>query len=44
VLISGDGGEDISVLRYEGEDPQVLRGAIGDVLDLMVACWSRREG
>jgi hypothetical protein len=41
-LIHG-GGEDISVLRYEGDaDPLVLEGAIGYVQEVLLACWARR--
>jgi hypothetical protein len=41
-LIHG-GGEDISVLRYEGDgDPLVLEGAIGYVHELLLTCWARR--
>jgi anti-sigma factor RsiW len=41
-LIHGS-GEDISVLRYDDDaEPVVLEGAVGIVLDLLVACWSRR--
>jgi hypothetical protein len=30
------------VLRCEGAEPQVLRGVVGIVPDLMLACWLRR--
>ena len=36
-------GADVSVLTYEGEEPQVLRDGIGVVVELMRACWSRRR-
>jgi hypothetical protein len=42
VLVYGD-GDHVSVLRYEDGQPHVLRGAIGFVLDLLVACWKRRH-
>ena len=41
VVISGL-SDDISVLRYDDAEPQVLRGAIGFVLDLLVESWQRR--
>jgi hypothetical protein len=34
--------EDVSVLRCEGSEPQVLRGVVGLVPDLMWSCWLRR--
>jgi hypothetical protein len=44
VLIYGD-GDDISVLRYDDEEePHILRGAVGVVHELLVACWLRRRG
>jgi hypothetical protein len=42
VLVYGD-GVDVSVLRYDDEPPQVLRGGVGVVLELMLACWARRR-
>ena len=40
-VIFGD-AEDVSIVRSEDAEPQVLRGAIGFVHDLLVACWLRR--
>ena len=40
-MIFGD-AEDVSILRSEDAEPQILRGAIGFVQDLLVACWRRR--
>jgi hypothetical protein len=36
-------GVDVSVLTYEGDEPQVLRDGVGAVVELMRACWSRRR-
>lgn len=36
-------GEEVSVLREGDGPPQVLTGATGRVLDLLVACWDRRR-
>jgi hypothetical protein len=36
-------GVDVTVLRYPGEAPQVIRGGVGVVLELMQACWARRR-
>ncbi len=41
-LVYGN-GVDVTVLRYEDEQPQVLRGGVGVVLELMLACWARRR-
>jgi len=38
-----DDGIDVSVLRYGDEPPQVLRGGVGVVLELMLAIWARRR-
>jgi hypothetical protein len=40
-VIFGD-MDDVSVLRCEGSEPQVLRGVVGIVPDLLIACWLRR--
>src|SRR5262245_2004468 len=41
-MVTGD-GHDISVMRYVDEvEPVILRGAVGLVHELLVACWSRR--
>jgi hypothetical protein len=41
-IVTGD-GDDISVLRYDDEiAPVILRGAVGAVHELLVACWARR--
>ena len=42
-IVYGADGTDIAVLEIEGEDPQVLRGAVGVVPELMRAVWSRRR-
>ena len=43
-LVYGD-GKDVSVLRCEDDEPQLLRGAVGVVPELLCACWvSRRHG
>ena len=36
-------GVDVSVLTYEGEEPQVLRDGVGVVVERMRACWARRR-
>lgn len=41
VLITGD-GEDISLLRCEGDEPEVLRGGVGVVHERLLQCWRRR--
>ena len=41
-LVYGDGA-DVSVLRYEGESPLLLRDGVGLVLDLLRACWAQRR-
>lgn len=40
-VVYGDGA-DVSVLRTGADPPQVLTGAVGSVLDRLVACWARR--
>jgi hypothetical protein len=41
-LVYGN-GTDVSVLRYDDEEPLVLRGGVGFVLELLQACWARRR-
>ncbi|MGQ0824666.1 MAG: hypothetical protein ACT4OX_06515 [Actinomycetota bacterium] len=42
-LVYGDHPDDeIGVLTYEDEPPQIMRGALGAVPELMTACWARR--
>jgi hypothetical protein len=41
-LVYGD-GIDVGVLRCGDGAPQVMRGAVGVVPDLMLACWARRR-
>jgi hypothetical protein len=43
VLVAGDPGEDVSVLRYAGGEPQVLRGGVGLVHERLLDCWARRR-
>jgi hypothetical protein len=40
VLVYGN-GIDVTVLRYDDGEPQVLRGGVGVVLELLQACWAR---
>jgi hypothetical protein len=40
VLVYG-GGIDVTVLRCDGGEPQVLRGGMGLVLERMQLCWAR---
>jgi hypothetical protein len=40
-VILGD-GEDVSIMRGADGHVEILRGAIGIVHDLLVACWRRR--
>src|SRR5438128_2457786 len=40
-LVFGEGGADISVVRCDGEPPQVMTGGIGTIPELMRACWRR---
>ncbi len=40
VLVYGD-GIDVSVLRQGADEPQLLRGGVGLVLDLMRSCWAQ---
>ncbi|MDZ4825015.1 MAG: hypothetical protein SGJ13_00935 [Actinomycetota bacterium] len=42
-VLTGDAGTDVTVLRQENDPPQVLRGGVGVVLDLLRACWSNRR-
>jgi len=42
-VVHGDDGTDVTVLRQDGDPPQVMRGGIGFVLDLMRACWANRR-
>lgn len=44
VVVGGDDGEEeVSVLRYGDEEPQVLRGGVGLVSDRLARCWARRR-
>jgi hypothetical protein len=36
-------GSDVSVVRYEDDEPLIMRDGVGVVLDLLRACWSRRR-
>jgi hypothetical protein len=40
VLVYGN-GVDVTVLRCDDAEPQLLRGGVGLVLDLMLSCWAR---
>jgi hypothetical protein len=41
-MVTGE-GDDVCVLRYDDEpEPVLLRGAVGVVHELLVACWARR--
>jgi len=45
VLVGADGGRDgvdVTVLRYAGGEPAVLRGGVGLVHQRLLRCWSRR--
>jgi hypothetical protein len=42
VLVSGDDGDEVSVLRLGQGQPQVLRDGVGVVTERMVHCWARR--
>lgn len=42
VLVTGD-GEDISLLRCDGDEPEVLRGEVGVVHERLLQCWRRRR-
>jgi|GEM_PF-4676584 len=45
VVVGADGdrdGVDVTVLRYAGGDPTVLRGGVGLVHQRLLRCWSRR--
>jgi hypothetical protein len=41
-LVYGDGA-DITVMRTADQEPQLLRGAIGEVNDRLQSCWSARR-
>jgi hypothetical protein len=43
VLVGGENGEDVSVLRYADGEPQVLRGGVGVVPERLLHCWARRR-
>jgi hypothetical protein len=43
VLIGGEDGEEVSVLRYAGGEPKVLRGGVGLVHERLIGCWNRRR-
>jgi hypothetical protein len=42
ILVAGD-GQDVAVLRYPGEEPQLIRGALGPMADRLKRCWRRRS-
>jgi hypothetical protein len=39
--VYGAAGTDVSILRYGDDEPQVLRGGVGAVLDSVRECWAR---
>jgi hypothetical protein len=41
LLVYGAAGTDVSILRYGDDEPQVLRGGVGAVLDSVRECWAR---
>jgi hypothetical protein len=41
-VVYGD-GIDVTVLRCEHDPPEVLRGGVGLVLELLLSCWARRR-
>lgn len=41
VLLTGD-GDDISLLRCDGAEPEVLRDGVGIVHERLLQCWRRR--
>jgi hypothetical protein len=43
VIVYGSDATDVTVLEVEHEEPQVLRGAVGVVPELMRDVWSRRR-
>jgi hypothetical protein len=43
VLVGGEDDEDVSVLRYAGGEPQILRGGVGLVHERLLDCWARRR-
>ena len=40
-IVMGD-GVDIGVLRVAGDEPQVMRGALGLMPERLLQCWERR--
>ena len=42
-LVYGDDGREVSVLRYEDGEPQVMRGCFGPVVDRLRTCWASRR-
>jgi hypothetical protein len=42
-IVYGPDATDVTVLEVEGDEEQVLRGAVGLVPELMRAVWSRRR-
>lgn len=42
-LVYGPAGNDVSVLRYDDGETQLLRGSVGVVPHRMRACWARRR-
>lgn len=43
VLVGGEDGEEVSVLRYADGEPQILRGGVGVVHERLLHCWARRR-
>lgn len=43
VLVGGEDGEEVSVLRYADGEPQVLRDGVGVVHERLRHCWARRR-
>jgi hypothetical protein len=42
-LVYGPIGADVTILRVEDDPPQVMRGAVGAVVDLLRSCWANRR-
>jgi hypothetical protein len=43
VLVGGEDGEAVSVLRYADGEPLVLRDGVGVIHERLLHCWARRQ-
>lgn len=43
VLVGGEDGEEVSVVRFADDEPLILRGGVGVVHERLLRCWARRQ-